>query len=141
MKIKIINGSNINLIGEREKNIYGKYKIKDALLKIKKKYKNVEFFQSNSEGKIINEIQKSKNLFDFFIINLGGYSYTSISILDALLAVKIPYIEIHISNIYKREKFRKNSIISSNSMCFMSGFGLQSYSMAIEYLFFFKKHL
>ncbi|MGX7576516.1 type II 3-dehydroquinate dehydratase [Candidatus Vidania fulgoroideorum] len=139
MKIKIINGPNINLIGEREKKIYGSEKIIKTIKKIKKKFKKIYYFQSNSESKIINEIQKSRK-FDFFIINLGAYSYTSIAILDALLAVKVPYIEVHISNIFKREKIRRNSIISKNSLCFISGFGLYSYIISINYIRkFFRK--
>ncbi|MGX7582838.1 type II 3-dehydroquinate dehydratase [Candidatus Vidania fulgoroideorum] len=141
MKIKIINGPNINLIGTREKKIYGNKSINVIKKTINNKYKNVYYFQSNSESKIIKEIQKSKNNIDYFIINLGGFSYTSVAILDSLLAVKIPYIELHISNIFKREKFRKNSIISSNSTCFISGFGLYSYIISINYIIeIFKKH-
>ncbi|MGX7589500.1 type II 3-dehydroquinate dehydratase [Candidatus Vidania fulgoroideorum] len=137
MKIKIINGPNINLLGIREKKIYGKKSFKKIKLYIKKKIKsNIYYYQSNSESKLIKEIQKSYKKIDFFILNLAAYSYYSISILDALLSVNIPFLEVHISNIFKREKFRKKSIFSKYSIGFLTGFGLYGYYMAIKYLIY-----
>ncbi|WP_458659074.1 type II 3-dehydroquinate dehydratase [Candidatus Vidania fulgoroideorum] len=136
MIIKIINGPNINLIGKREPKKYGNkniYFIKKIIKnKIYKKNIKIIFKQYNSESKIIKEIQKKKC--DYFILNLAGLSYYSISILDALLGVKIPFIEVHISNIFKRESIRRKSIISKFSIGFISGMGVYCYYLAVKYI-------
>ena len=112
MKILIINGPNLNLLGKRDSTQYGSLTLKDIENLVKKEYKNdiIEFFQSNIEGEIIEQIQKSINYFDGLIINAGGYSHTSVSIRDALDIIKIPKIEVHLSNLANREQFRQTLI-------------------------------
>ncbi|MGX7589363.1 type II 3-dehydroquinate dehydratase [Candidatus Vidania fulgoroideorum] len=131
-KIKIINGPNLNLLGIREKKIYGKKNFK-SIKKIIKKNKNLFFFQSNNEYKIIKEIHNSYKKINYFIINPAGLSYNSFSLLDSLISVKIPYVEVHISNIFKR-KGRNNTIFSKNSLGLISGFGIKSYIYALNFL-------
>ena len=141
-KVCIINGPNLNLLGNRENEIYGTKSIKDIendCLKVSKQVKlEVIFFQSNSEGEIINQIQQSNN-FDFLIINAGAFTHTSLAIYDALKMLKIPIIEVHISNIYKREDFRKNSFISPLASGIIVGFGTSVYELAIKSLFYIEK--
>ncbi|MGX7577339.1 type II 3-dehydroquinate dehydratase [Candidatus Vidania fulgoroideorum] len=140
MKIKIINGPNINLLGYRQKKIYGTKSVKYIKKYIKKyitkKKLSVKIFNYNSESKIIKEIHKSANKTNYFIINLAAFSYYSVAILDALLAVKISYIEVHISNIFKREKFRAKSIFKTNSEGFISGMGIYGYVLALKYILY-----
>ncbi|XAO72529.1 MAG: type II 3-dehydroquinate dehydratase [Candidatus Vidania fulgoroideorum] len=136
IKVKIINGPNINFLGIRETDKYGKKNI-NYLRKIIYKKKKTYFFQSNNEYKIIKEIQKSYKNINYIIINPAGFTYNSFSILDSLLAVNIPFIEIHISNIFKREKERKKSIFSKYSSGFISGIGIYAYELALEYIFKF----
>ena len=135
IKILIINGPNLNLLGTREKEIYGNKTINDIeneCTKLSKEINvNVSFFQSNSESEIIEKIQNSKN-FDGLIINAGAFTHTSIAIHDSLKIVKIPIIEVHISNIYKREDFRKNSFISPVANGIIAGFGTDVYQIAIN---------
>jgi len=137
-KIIIINGPNLNLLGEREPEVYGtetladlekmvNNHIKDSNLKI-----DTVFFQSNSEGELVNSIQDSGKILNGIIINAGGLSHTSVSILDALLAVKIPKIEVHISNLFTREEFRHSSFISKGVNGIVCGFGLNGYLLAID---------
>ena len=135
-KIIIINGPNINLLGEREQSQYGSItfdKLKENCLD---KSKNLglilEFAQSNIEGEIIEEIQKSRNEQHGLIINAGGYTHTSVSIHDALKILKIPIIELHISNIYNREEFRHKSLISKVAKGIICGFGANGYIMALK---------
>ena len=134
--IIIINGPNLNLLGEREQSQYGKItfeKLKDICLKKSKELGiNIEFLQSNIEGEIVTMIQKAKNVYDGIIINAAGYTHTSVSILDALLAVKLPTIEVHITNIYNREEFRKKSLISKAANGIICGFGIKGYIMALD---------
>ncbi len=134
MKFFILNGPNINLLGKREKNIYGDidYKTLCELIKNECKKNNIEceIFQSNSEGTIIDRLQSLKDI-DLIIANLGAYTHTSIAIRDCLLAMGIPVIEVHISNIFKREDFRRRSYISDISIGVISGFGVYSYILAI----------
>ena len=135
-KILIINGPNLNLLGEREESKYGKV----TLEKVKKncethaKSINVEikFDQSNIEGEIVTMIQKTKGLFDGIIINAAGYTHSSVAILDALLAIKLPTIEVHITNIYNREGFRNKSLISKAAKGIICGFGINGYIMALN---------
>ena len=136
-KVLIINGPNLNLLGEREQNIYGKKTMKDieeeCKIEGKKNSFEITFFQSNSESEIIDMIQKSST-YKSLIINAGAFTHTSIAIHDALKILKIPIIEVHISNIYSREKFRSHSLLSSACKAVVCGFGLQSYDLAIDSL-------
>ena len=134
MKILIINGPNLNLLGKREVEIYGKVSFEEYLIEIKNKYSDhcIDYFQSNIEGEIIDKIQSSDLLYNAILINAGGYSHTSVSILDAINTISCQVIEIHISNIYSREKFRSKSILSSACKAVICGFGLKSYDLALE---------
>ena len=135
-KILIINGPNLNLLGDREKSKYGN----DTLETVKKKCEShsksidveIKFEQSNVEGEIVTMIQKAKSIFDGIIINAAGYTHTSVSILDALLAIKLPIIEVHITNIYNREEFRSKSLISKAAKGIICGFGINGYIMALD---------
>jgi 3-dehydroquinate dehydratase-2 len=137
-KIIIINGPNLNLLGEREKSQYGSETlstIKKKCLDLGKKLKlQIKFVQSNIEGELVTQIQKSRKKYDGLIINAGGYTHTSVSILDALLTLKIPIIELHISNIYSREVFRQKSLISRAASGIICGFGTKGYIMSINTL-------
>ena len=134
-KIVIINGPNLNLLGEREQSLYGSStfdKIKKNCLKKTAELEiNAEFFQSNIEGEIVNKIQEAKNKFDGIIINAAGFTHTSVSIRDALDIFKKPIIELHISNIYKREEFRHKSLISDIVNGGIFGLGPEGYILAI----------
>ena len=134
MKIAIINGPNLNLVGTREPGIYGSETFEVYFQKIRKEYEKVDFdyFQSNIEGEIINKIQSSAKNMDGIILNAGAYTHTSIAIGDAIAAIKIPVVEVHISNVEAREEFRKFSHISAKCAGTISGFGLKSYLLAIE---------
>ena len=135
-KILIINGPNLNLLGDREKSKYGN----DTLETVKKKCEShsksinveIKFEQSNIEGEIVTIIQKAKGIFDGIIINAAGYTHTSVAILDALLAIKLPVIEVHITNIYNREEFRNKSLISKAAVGIICGFGINGYIMALD---------
>ena len=135
-KILIINGPNLNLLGDREKSKYGNNTLEDIKKKCITHSKSLDieinFEQSNVEGEIVTIIQKSKNNFDGIIINAAGYTHTSVSILDALLAVKLPVIEVHITNIYSREEFRSKSLISKAAKGIICGFGINGYIMALD---------
>ena len=135
-KIIILNGPNLNLLGEREKNQYGNFTLKDIENDCKdfssKNNINLSFFQSNIEGELVEMIQNSRNNQDGLIINAGGYTHTSVAILDALKILKIPIIELHISNIYNREDFRHKSLISKVAKGVICGFGDKGYVMALE---------
>ena len=133
-KIIILNGPNLNLLGEREKSQYGSFTLKDIENKCKEFGKNndlnINFFQSNIEGELIEKIQDSRNSYDGLIINAGGYTHSSVAIHDALKILKIPIIELHISNIYNREDFRHKSLISKVAKGVICGFGAEGYIMA-----------
>ena len=135
-KILIINGPNLNLLGDREKEHYGNDTLQSVKLECEKHAKSIDvkigFEQSNVEGEIVTLIQKAKNTFNGIIINAAGYTHTSVAILDALLAVKLPIIEIHISNIYSREEFRQKSLISKAAKGIICGFGINGYIMALN---------
>jgi 3-dehydroquinate dehydratase-2 len=134
MLIKIINGPNLNLLGRREPEKYGDTTFEDYIQKLRKRYPQVDFdyFQSNIEGEIIDEIQKSGFSADGIILNAGGYTHTSVSITDAIAAVKSPVIEVHITNISAREEFRHTSLIGRSCAGSILGFGLESYRLAVE---------
>ena len=134
--ILIINGPNLNLLGEREKDKYGTSsmdEIKKKCLSFSKEHNiNLSFFQSNVEGEIVNEIQNSRNNINCLIINAGGYTHTSVAIHDALKILKIPIIELHITNIYKREDFRHKSLISNVANGIICGLGVEGYTLALK---------
>lgn len=134
MKIDIINGPNLNLLGAREPEKYGNSSFEDYFKSLRIRFPEITFgyFQSNIEGEIINEIQKSGRTSDGIILNAGGYTHTSVAIHDAISAVKVPVIEVHITNIHAREEFRHKSLISANCRGIISGFGLDSYRLAVE---------
>ena len=136
MKITIINGPNLNLLGRREPEKYGHSSFEDYLTVLKTRFSDItfEYFQSNIEGEIINEIQKADTTSDGIVLNAGGYTHTSVSITDAITAVKPPVIEVHITNIASREDFRHTSLIGSSCAGSISGFGLDSYRLAVEAL-------
>lgn len=135
MQIAIINGPNLNLLGKREVDIYGGESFDDFLGKLKEKYANQEiaYFQSNVEGELINEIQRVGFSCDGIIFNPGGYTHTSVAIGDAIAAITSPVIEVHISNIFGREDFRKLSHVSGKALGVISGLGLKGYELALEY--------
>jgi 3-dehydroquinate dehydratase-2 len=137
-KILVINGPNLNLLGRREPEIYGKMTLKEIEEKLKeialKKGVETEWFQSNHEGEIIEKIHEAKGKFEGIIINPAALSYTSYSILDALKAVSLPSIEVHLSNIFSREDFRKNTITASACLGVISGFGWEVYVYALLHL-------
>ncbi len=142
MKILFINGPNLNLLGTREPETYGKLTLADIeeYINIEAQKNDVcaEFFQSNVEGEIVNIIQDARGVFDAIVINPAGYSHTSVSIRDAISAVMIPTVEIHISNIHAREEFRKHSMIAPVCIGQICGFGVTSYKLgliaAVDYL-------
>jgi len=135
-KIIILNGPNLNLLGEREKEKYGNNSLNDIEISCKdfakQNHFEVSLFQSNIEGELVEEIQKARKSFNGIIINAGGYTHTSVSIHDALKIVKIPIIELHITNIYNREEFRHKSLISKVASGIICGFGTDGYIMALE---------
>ena len=136
IKIIILNGPNLNLLGEREKSQYGSFTLKDIEKNCKdyasKNNLDISLFQSNIEGELIEKIQLSRKNFDGLIINAGGYTHTSVAIHDALKIIKIPIIELHISNIYNREEFRHKSLISKVARGVICGFGAEGYIMALN---------
>jgi len=136
MKIQIINGPNLNLLGVREKSIYGDSSFEAYLEKLRERYPAIEigYYQSNVEGEIINKIHEVGFSFDGIILNAGAYTHTSIAIADAIAAIKAPVIEVHISNVYKREEFRHNSMLAANCRGVIAGFGMNSYRLAVESL-------
>ncbi|MBL7895567.1 MAG: type II 3-dehydroquinate dehydratase [Bacteroidia bacterium] len=135
MKLIIINGPNLNLLGIREKEVYGNKTFDDYFEELKEKYPQIEleYYQNNVEGELINEIQEKGFLYDGIILNAGGYTHTSVAIADAVKAVKAPVVEVHISNIFAREDYRHVSYLGKNCAGSISGFGLKSYDLAIEY--------
>ena len=135
-KIIIINGPNLNLLGIRETSIYGKRSFDDYLNELKTSYPSakIDFYQSNVEGELINKIQEIGFTYDGIILNAAAYTHTSVGIADAIAAIQTPVIEVHISNIYKREEVRHNSLISKNVEGVICGFGLKSYALALESL-------
>ncbi len=135
MKIEIINGPNLNLLGKREPEVYGSESFDDYLSKLRKKYLSIEIghFQSNVEGELVDQLQKVGFDADGIILNAGAYTHTSVAISDAIAAIQSPVVEVHISNIYSREEFRHKSLISGNCIGMITGLGLKGYELAIEY--------
>lgn len=136
MKVIIINGPNLNLIGKREPEIYGNQTFENFFNELKQNNSdlNLEYFQSNIEGELINKIQEVGFIYDGIIINAGGYTHTSVAIGDAIAAIKTPCVEVHISNIFSREEFRHHSYLSKHCKGMITGLGLEGYDLAIQYL-------
>lgn len=134
MNICIINGPNLNLLGKREPGKYGNVSFDDYLVELMKKYPDIAFdyFQSNVEGEIINEIQKKGFSSDGIIINAGGYTHTSVAIADAVASVTTPVVEVHITNLAAREEFRHTSMIGRSCKGTVAGFGMDSYRLGVE---------
>lgn len=133
-KLMIINGPNLNLLGKREPNIYGSLSFTEFLDEIKEKYENVDinYFQSNIEGELIDKLHEVGFSYDGIILNAAAYTHTSIGLGDAVKAIETPVVEVHISNTFNREEFRHQSFISPNAKGVILGFGLQSYELAIQ---------
>jgi 3-dehydroquinate dehydratase-2 len=136
MKVIIINGPNLNLLGKREASIYGNISFDDYFKELKVKFSNINLFcyQSNVEGEIINKIHEVGFSYDLILLNAGGYTHTSVAIADAISSIDSDVVEIHISNIYSREKYRKKSLLSEKCKAVICGFGLDSYRLALESL-------
>lgn len=136
MKIAIINGPNLNLLGKRETDIYGTMPFEEFLALLKKKFAGIEFsyFQTNVEGELISELQRVGFDFDGIVLNPAGYTHTSVAIGDAVAAIKAPVVEVHISNVHAREDFRKLSHVSGKAAGSIFGLGLKGYELAIEWL-------
>ncbi|MDO3625479.1 type II 3-dehydroquinate dehydratase [Mucilaginibacter sp. BT774] len=134
MNIQIINGPNLNLLGVREKSIYGDSSFEDYLVALRKRYANItiNYYQSNVEGEIINKLHEVGFSCDGIVINAGAYTHTSVAISDAIAGIKTPVIEVHISNVYKREEFRHKSLLAANCRGVIAGFGMDSYRLAVE---------
>lgn len=135
MNIAIINGPNLNLLGTREPGVYGTETFEDYLVKLKDIFPGISFsyFQSNVEGELISQIQKEGFSADAIIFNPGGYTHTSVAIGDAIAAITTQVVEVHISNIFGREEFRKISYVSAKAVGVISGLGLKGYELAIRY--------
>jgi 3-dehydroquinate dehydratase-2 len=135
LKIQIINGPNLNLLGKREPEIYGSESFEDYFVQLQKRFPQIElhYFQSNVEGELINKIHEVGFTFDAILLNAGGYTHTSVAISDAIAGVTTPTLEVHISNIYKREEFRHKSIISKSCIGMISGLGLKGYELGVTY--------
>jgi 3-dehydroquinate dehydratase-2 len=136
MKIQIINGPNLNLLGKREPTVYGNKSFDDFFQELKERFKDMDlhYYQSNVEGEIINKIHEVGFTFDGIILNAGAYTHTSVAIHDAIGGVKTPTIEVHISNVYAREEYRHKSLITSKCIGLITGFGMESYALALTYL-------
>lgn len=141
MKIQIINGPNLNLLGMREPDVYGSDSFGDYMELLVKQYPKIEFsyFQTNIEGEIINKIHEAGFGCDGIILNAGGYTHTSVAIRDAIKAVAAPTVEVHISNVHAREDFRHHSMISAVCMGVIAGFGLNSYNLGVQALILAKQ--
>lgn len=141
MKILILNGPNLNLLGKREPSIYGSESFEQFFEKLQTRFDTVdlEYYQSNVEGEIVNKLHEVGFTFDGVVLNAGAYTHTSVAIHDAIGAIKTPVIEVHISNVYGREEFRHKSLITSKCIGLLTGFGLEGYAMAINYFLTTKK--
>ena len=135
MRIAIINGPNLNLLGKRETDIYGNMPFEDFLQLLKNKFPAIElsYFQSNVEGELIDELQRVGFNYDGIVLNPAGYTHSSVAIGDAIAAIKTPVVEVHISNVHAREDFRKLSHVSGKSIGSIFGLGLKGYQLAVEY--------
>jgi 3-dehydroquinate dehydratase-2 len=136
MKIQIINGPNLNLLGKRETDVYGNQPFEEYLKQLKTRFPSADlaYYQSNVEGEIINKLHEVGFSFKGIILNAGAYTHTSVAIHDAIAAIKTPVVEVHISNVYARESFRHVSLITSKCAGLITGFGMEGYAMAIQYV-------
>lgn len=134
MKLIIINGPNLNLLGVREQSVYGNKSFEDFFVELKNIFPTIQFeyYQSNVEGELINKLHEVGFSYDGVILNAGGYTHTSVAIADAVAGIKTPVIEVHISNIFAREEYRHISLIAPKSKGSISGFGLNSYTLAVQ---------
>jgi 3-dehydroquinate dehydratase-2 len=134
MKIIIINGPNLNLLGQREPTIYGNQTFDEYFTKLQSRFQNIElsFYQSNIEGELIDKLHEVGFSYDGIVLNAGGYTHTSVAIADAVKAISTPVIEVHISNTFAREAFRHQSFLSPNAAGIIVGFGMKSYDLAIK---------
>ena len=136
MTIQIINGPNLNLLGKREPSVYGSESFESFFEELKKRYPGhtLHYFQSNIEGELINKLHEVGFNYDGIVLNAGAYTHTSVALHDAIAAIKTPVAEVHISNVYAREEFRHKSLITSKCIGLITGFGMEGYAMAIQYL-------
>ena len=136
MNIQIINGPNLNLLGVREKSIYGDTGFETYLTELQSRYPDhtITYYQSNVEGELINKLHEVGFSYDGIVLNAGAYTHTSVAIADAIAGINTPVIEVHISNVYKREEFRHTSLLARNCTGVIAGFGLDSYRLAVESL-------
>jgi 3-dehydroquinate dehydratase-2 len=134
MKIQIINGPNLNLLGVREKSIYGNSSFESYLDELRKRFPiiAIDYYQSNVEGEIINKLHEIGFSYDGVVLNAGAYTHTSVAIADAIAAINTPVTEVHISNVYKREDFRRHSMLAASCRGVIAGFGMDSYRLAVE---------
>lgn len=135
MKIQIINGPNLNLLGKRETSIYGSQSFEEFFDQLKKRFDGttLHYYQSNVEGEIVNKLHATGFDFDGIVLNAGAYTHTSVAIHDAIAGITTPVIEVHISNVYNREEYRHKSLITSKCIGLLTGFGLEGYAMAVGY--------
>ena len=135
MKILIINGANLNLLGQRQPEIYGRESFEEYLEALRARYSEhiIEYYQSNVEGEIVNALQQADGNYDGVVLNAGGYTHTSVVIRDAVAAIRVPVVEVHISSILAREEFRHQSMIAPVAKGTIMGFGMESYRLAIDY--------
>jgi len=133
MKVMIINGPNLNLLGKREEAIYGNISFDDYLKTLKDEFPKlqIDYYQSNVEGELINKLQEVSSSYDYILLNAGGYTHTSVALTDCVKAIETPVIEVHISNIYAREEFRQKSLLSPNCKAIICGLGLDSYKAGL----------
>ena len=133
MKVMIINGPNLNLLGKREEAIYGNISFDDYLKTLKDEFPKlvIDYYQSNVEGELINKLQEVGFSYDYILLNAGGYTHTSVALTDCVKAIETPVIEVHISNIYAREEFRQKSLLSPNCKAVICGLGLDSYKAGL----------
>ncbi|HTH56957.1 MAG TPA: type II 3-dehydroquinate dehydratase [Cyclobacteriaceae bacterium] len=136
MKIQIINGPNLNLLGKRETDVYGNEPFEEYFDRLQKRFPSAQlhYYQSNVEGEIINHLHQVGFDFHGIVLNAGAYTHTSVAIHDAIAAIKTPVVEVHISNIYAREEFRHTSLITSKCAGLITGFGLEGYALALQFL-------
>ena len=136
MKIQIINGPNLNLLGRRETSIYGNQSFEDFYEQLKQRFATADlhYYQSNVEGELVNKLHETGFDYAGIVLNAGAYTHTSVAIHDAIAGIKTPVIEVHISNVYGREEFRHKSLITSKCIGLLTGFGMEGYAMAISYL-------
>mgnify|MGYP003575180152 CR=1 FL=1 len=136
MKIQIINGPNLNLLGKRETSIYGSMSFEEFLETLKQQFPDIElhYYQSNVEGEIVNKLHEVGFFFDGIVLNAGAYTHTSVAIHDAIGSINTPVVEVHISNVYAREEFRHKSLITSKCAGMLTGFGMEGYALAVHFL-------